>query len=97
LNKDKCIHCDGSPCPGVVLFGEILPENSWNSSLAYFCKSELAIVIGSLEVYPASQLQQMIKGKTVYINTHIDTKNHNFDLVIQKKPGEVQMQVGELI
>ncbi len=57
LKKEKCQDCGGKLRPGVVLFGEMLPEDSWDAALAHISKSDLVIVIGtSLEVYPASQL-----------------------------------------
>jgi NAD-dependent deacetylase len=81
-----------------VLFGEMLPEDSWNASLEHIRKSDLVIVIGtSLEVYPASQLPQLTKGKTVYINTEIGEQSPNFDLIIKNKAGEELRQVHELI
>ncbi|CAG9606852.1 NAD-dependent protein deacylase Sir2 [Pseudoneobacillus rhizosphaerae] len=98
LSKDSCIQCGGHLRPGVVLFGESLPENSWDASLFHIRKSDLVIVIGtSLEVYPASNLPQMTNGKTVYINTEISRNRIQFDLVIKGKAGEVLRKVDELL
>jgi NAD-dependent SIR2 family protein deacetylase len=98
LNKDSCSQCGGQHRPGVVLFGETLPEDSWNTSLYHISKSDLVIVIGtSLEVYPASSLPQMTNGKTAYINTEISGNRPRFDLVIKGKAGEVLRQVDDLL
>jgi NAD-dependent deacetylase len=75
----------------------MLPEDNWNASLKHIRNSDLVIVIGtSLEVYPASQLPQMTKGKTVYINTEVGEQT-SFDLIIKNKAGEVLRQVDELV
>lgn len=97
LDKEPCPFCGGKLRPGVVLFGEMLPEDSWNASLSHIRKSDLVIVIGtSLEVYPANQLPTMTKGKTVYINAEIEGHSY-FDLTIQGKAGEVLKQVDDLL
>jgi NAD-dependent deacetylase len=97
LNKDICSHCGGKLRPGIGLFGEMLPEDAWVASLSKIRQSNLVIVIGtSLEVYPASKLHQMTNGKTVYINAE-NGGNHNFDLIIKGKAGEVLKQVNEFL
>jgi NAD-dependent deacetylase len=98
LNKEICSHCGGKLRPGVVLFGEKLPENAWSASLSHIRKSDLVIVIGtSLEVYPVSELPQMTNGKTVYINAEVDVHGPTFDLAINGKSGEVLRRVDELV
>ncbi len=98
LAKEGCSQCSGKLRPGVVLFGEMLPEESWSASLSHIRKSDLVIVIGtSLEVYPASQLPQMTRGKTVYINMEVDSHRNDFDLIIKDRAGEVLMAVNKLI
>lgn len=98
LKKESCSNCGGNLRPGVVLFGEMLPEDSWDASLSHIQNSELVIVIGtSLEVFPASQLSSLTNGKTVYINMEIDKPSNHFDLLIQGKAGEVLEQVNELL
>ncbi|MBU8919073.1 NAD-dependent deacylase [Bacillus sp. FJAT-29953] len=98
LNKEGCSQCGGKLRPNVVLFGEMLPEESWSASLSHIHKSDLVIVIGtSLEVYPASQLPQMTAGKTVYINTEMNGQNQDFGLIIQDKAGNVLAKVNEII
>jgi NAD-dependent SIR2 family protein deacetylase len=84
LKKESCHHCGGKLRPSVVLFGESLPQDQWNASVAHIRQSDLVIVIGtSLEVYPVSSLPQMTSGKTVYINAEVGSNARNFDLFIQ--------------
>jgi NAD-dependent deacetylase len=98
LTKDAYSHCGGKIRPGIVLFGESLPEDSWNSSIDHIRKSELVIVIGaSLEVYPASNLPHMTNGRTVYINTEFSPNRPEFDLFIKGKAGEVMQQLDEIL
>lgn len=48
--------------PNVVLFGEALPSDSWNSAQSDIRNSDLLIVIGtSLEVSPVNQLPPLTR------------------------------------
>ncbi|QOR64613.1 NAD-dependent deacylase [Cytobacillus suaedae] len=98
LEKESCHSCGGKLRPGVVLFGETLPEESWNAAISHIRKSDLVIVIGtSLEVYPASELPRMTNGKKVYLNAEIDYHATHFDLTIEGKAGKILKQVDELL
>lgn len=98
INKEACEHCGGKLRPGVVLFGEMLPQDVWNRALAEIRNSELVIVIGtSLEVYPANELPYMTNGKTVYINAEIESHKNQFDLAIEGKAGVVLKQLDEML
>ncbi|WP_107838124.1 SIR2 family NAD-dependent protein deacylase [Metasolibacillus meyeri] len=86
LAKEACA-CGGRLRPNVVLFGENLPQQAWNSTLSHMKAAQLVIVIGtSLEVYPVSQLPHMTNGKTVYINLEIE--HSHFDRMVKGKAGE---------
>ena len=90
LNKEKCKSCGGPLRPGVVLFGEMLPTEAWDSALSDIERSDLLIVIGtSLEVYPVNQLPMMTKGKTVLINNEDRGGTGMFDLKIIGNAREV--------
>lgn len=96
LNKESCTHCGGKLRPNVVLFGEVLPQDSWQHTIHHIQEAELVLVIGtSLEVYPVNQLPTMTKGKTVYINLEIPANVNYFDLTIEGKAKEVLQQVNE--
>ncbi|MDE5413242.1 SIR2 family NAD-dependent protein deacylase [Alkalihalobacterium chitinilyticum] len=97
-NKESCSICNGQIRPNVVLFGEMLPEDAWNSALHHIERAELVIVIGtSLQVYPVSQLPQMTQGKTVYINKEVNDHHSFFDLIIEGSAKETLIAVDQLI
>ena len=93
LQKESC-HCSGKLRPTVVLFGESLPQASWQKAMRTIAEAQLVVVIGtSLEVYPVNQLPSMTNGKTVYINLDVARQETQFDLTIQGKAKEVLQQV----
>lgn len=67
-----CEHCGGRLRPGVVLFGEMLPEGAIAKASEVSHLSELFIVLGSsLQVSPANWFPQLAKqagAKLVIIN-----------------------------
>lgn len=90
FHKESCAQCGGKLRPNVVLFGENLPQVSWNNAMEAIRAAELVLVIGtSLEVYPVNQLPMMTKGKTAYINLDIAHHAVQFDLTIEGKVKEV--------
>lgn len=89
LQKESC-QCGGKLRPNVVLFGENLPQASWQKAMVAIESADLVLVIGtSLEVYPVNQLPSMTQGKTVYINLDVAHQVTQFDLVIQGKVKEI--------
>ncbi|WP_343033698.1 NAD-dependent deacylase [Alkalicoccus luteus] len=93
-----CQICGGKLRPGVVLFGEILPEKDWDDALAAVQQSDLIITIGtSLEVYPANQIPLMSSGRSVYINSEYSGAAADFDLVLEGRAGEILQQVDRLL
>lgn len=93
LQKESC-QCGGKLRPNVVLFGENLPQTSWQKAIHAIELAELVIVIGtSLEVYPVNQLPSMTYGKTVYINLDVAQQATQFDLTIQGKVKEILLQL----
>lgn len=94
LNKEKCKFCGGDLRPGVVLFGEMLPSEAWDSALSDIKSSDLLIVIGtSLEVYPVNQLPMMTRGKTVLINNEDRGSKGMFALKIIGSAREVLQEL----
>lgn len=50
-------HCGGVFKPDITFFGEMLPEQDWNASIAAITRADLLLVIGtSLSVFPAARL-----------------------------------------
>lgn len=82
LAKQYC-SCGGFLRPGVVLFGEFLPEDAWQGAFQAISKADVVIIIGtSLQVAPVNQLPSLTRGKKVYINMDVSASS-GFDLVIE--------------
>lgn len=98
FNKEACLVCGGKIRPNVVLFGEMLPEETWMDAMNSIRYADLVIVIGtSLEVYPVNQLPTMTKGKNVYINLAEAGNAYYFDAQINGKAKETLIQLNELL
>lgn len=96
LMKQDCTFCSGPLRPGVVLFGEILPQDAWQKALHAIEEADVVLVIGtSLEVYPVNQLPAMTSGKTIYLNQEISQTVHHFDIVIEGSAGEILDEINE--
>ena len=65
----KCKHCNGVLRPGVVWFGEGLPDHAWSHAEQLVTDCDVLLVVGtSGVVYPAARLPVMARanGKWVY-------------------------------
>lgn len=94
--KKPCPNCGGKLRPGVVLFGENLPQDAWGQALGMIRRAKLVLVIGtSLQVYPVAQLPMMTSGKVAIINYEATDLDRHFDLVLHGKAGEVLQRVSE--
>ncbi len=90
LADESCLSCGGNLRPGVILFGEGLPEDAWSGAYREIEKSDLILVIGtSLNVSPVNSLPFVSMGKKVLINMDSTAFDDRFDLVIKGKSGEV--------
>lgn len=86
LEPPLCKQCDGSIRPGVVWFGETMPELAWQRAEEAVLNCDAIFSIGTSSlVWPASQLPEMaaIRGaKVIQINpnaTALDkTTHYNF-------------------
>lgn len=97
LNKLPCKKCGGNLRPGIVLFGEGLPEEELYGAINEMEKADLVIVIGtSLTVFPVSQLPDITRGKKVYINREIPN-NSGFDLSFEETAGELLLKIDDLL
>lgn len=64
----RCAACGGAIRPGVVWFGEALPDAAWNAAIDAIERSELVVVVGTSGlVHPAASLPRMARdaGKRV--------------------------------
>lgn len=68
-----CEHCNGLLRPGVVWFGEALPEDAWQQAVEAAESADLVLVVGTSGlVYPAAQIPGLAweRGATVvHVNT----------------------------
>ena len=84
--------------PGVVLFGEMLPQDSWNGALRDMEKADIVLVIGtSLQVYPANQLPSLTEGRKVFVNYEVQGTGSGFDMVVKGKAGDVLAELNRMI
>ncbi len=67
-----CHACGGTVRPGVVWFGESLPEHAWQLAMQAAARADLMLVVGtSSQVYPAAGLQDEVRqagGRVAVIN-----------------------------
>ncbi|SFI16969.1 NAD-dependent deacetylase [Tindallia magadiensis] len=98
LNKQPCSQCGSSLRPGVVLFGEMLPQQSWENALNQIQQSDLLMIIGtSLQVHPVNMLPSMAKGKVVLINRDDIQGSYHFDLILKGSAEKILNDVNQRI
>lgn len=75
LEPPRCCHCNGRIRPGVVWFGEALPESEWRSASNAAGNADLLLSIGtSGVVYPAARIPEIARehgAHVVHINTEV--------------------------
>lgn len=58
-----CLDCGGVLRPGVVWFGERLPEHTWSAAVEAAASCEILLIVGtSLAVYPAAGLMDIARS-----------------------------------
>ncbi|MCK9537960.1 SIR2 family NAD-dependent protein deacylase [Dokdonella sp.] len=63
VEPPRCVSCGGHVRPGVVWFGESLPDAAWTEAVARAGRCELMLVVGtSGVVYPAASLPAIARG-----------------------------------
>lgn len=87
-----CPECGSILRPGVVLFGEPLPEDVWTRAVIEAMKSDFMFIIGtSCAVMPAAMIPQIAKqrGATlVEINPDESLISSIVDISVKRKAGE---------
>ena len=64
----RCAKCNGLIRPDVVWFGEMLPVDEWNASVAASERSDVFFSVGtSAIVYPAASLPQIAQRSGAYV------------------------------
>lgn len=62
VEPPQCVHCGGTIRPGVVWFGESLPEKAWAEAQTLAQDCDVVLVVGtSGVVYPAAALPDIAK------------------------------------
>ncbi len=96
INNGSCRACGSVLRPGVVLFGESLPAEAWESAYNEIGKSNLLLVIGtSLNVSPVNSLPFVAKERKVLINMEATEFDDRFDLTIKGKAGEILKETAD--
>jgi NAD-dependent deacetylase len=93
----RCNNCDHIIKPDVVLFGEPLPQNTWEKAYQESINADLILVVGSsLEVSPANSLPEtaLDHGAVLLINNQGDTYLDDRALVLLRM--DVELGVGQL-
>jgi NAD-dependent deacetylase len=88
----RCPECGGVMRPDIVFFGENLPEEALEESMAAFEECDLAVVLGtSLKVYPAAGLPSLRKRGVplVIVNREPTSADYSAELVFHDSIGEV--------
>jgi NAD-dependent deacetylase len=97
VDVPSCPLCGGIIKPHTVLFGEAMPARETREAERRARQSDLFVVVGSsLVVYPAAYLPVHAKhaGATlVIVNLTPTPSDHNADLIVRGKAGDVMVQV----
>lgn len=100
-DQSTCERCGGKLRPGVVLFGEMLPEDALADAIALAEDCHLFLVLGSsLAVSPANYLPERAKGKGAglyIINRDPTPLDYMADGVINDSIGKVLEAVEGII
>lgn len=100
LQKTSCQACGGPLRPGVVLFGEALPQKIWEGAMQEVERAHLLLVIGtSLQVSPVNQLPLLMagRGRMILINQEPTPLDDSFHLIFKEKAGETLWRIQERI
>lgn len=95
LEPPRCEHCGGRLRPGVVWFGESLPETALRRAFSAAQDADLLLVVGtSGVVYPAAELPTIARSagaRVIHINPRLNLENG--DLGIAGAAGEILPQL----
>lgn len=95
-NVPRC-SCGGLLRPDVVWFGESIPQDVWQQSIAFLSQADGALVSGtSGVVWPAAAIPELAKrggAKTIEINLEATPVTPIVDVSIQGRAGEILPQI----
>ncbi|MEY4591404.1 MAG: hypothetical protein RIR18_299 [Pseudomonadota bacterium] len=97
LPPPECGECDGYIRPGVVWFGEELPQDVWHKSVKAISQCDLLLTIGTSSlVQPAASLPNKAKslGKPIIVINPSYTEHERIaNITLHGKAGEVLPQL----
>ncbi len=97
--QPACDECGGRMRPGVVWFGEALPEGAFERSIEFASSADACLVIGTSGiVYPAAAIPEFAKraGATlIEINPNRSELSSLCDIVLEARSGEVLPRIVE--
>ncbi|MCI0392369.1 MAG: NAD-dependent deacylase [Acidobacteria bacterium] len=92
LNLPRCSKCRSPIKPDVVLFGDLLPFDVWNSAVEKVKRCDLMLVLGSsLLVYPAAELPNIALAsgaKLIIVNREATEYDALADVVVHSQLGD---------
>ncbi|NWF84246.1 MAG: NAD-dependent protein deacylase, partial [Bryobacteraceae bacterium] len=97
LLVEPCAACGGLLRPGVVWFGESLPEDVWTEAVGLATDCEVLLVAGtSAVVYPAAGLARMARqAKVIEVNLEETPLSSAAHISLRGKAGEILPQLVE--
>ncbi|PID88424.1 MAG: RNA polymerase subunit sigma [Bacteroidia bacterium] len=98
----RCSHCAGLLKPDFIFFGENIPQEPFQASLAEAEKADVFFLIGTTGVvYPAAEIPYIAKrngAKIVELNPKRTAFTENItDIFLPGKAGEVSQTLGEYL
>ena len=95
LEPPRCEHCGGRLRPGVVWFGESLPDAALRRAFSAAKEADLLLVVGTSGiVYPAAELPTIVRragARVIHINPQLSLEDGEF--VIAVTAGEILPQL----
>ena len=97
----RCTYCGGLIRPDVVWFGEMLPEDVFQTAVEAASRCELFFAVGtSAVIFPAAGLPLTARNHGAYlveINTERTDISHIVDETLLGKAGEVLPQIVSIL
>jgi NAD-dependent deacetylase len=93
----RCEACGGMLRPGVVWFGEALPEDAWNAAVQAASGCGLMLVVGtSAQVYPAAALAPLARqsgARVIEVNVEETAQSGLAGLALRGTAGSILPQI----
>lgn len=98
----ECTDCQGLLKPDFIFFGETIPPDAFQASMAAAQKADVFLIIGSTgEVMPANQIPVMAKNsgaKIIEINPNPSNyTQHITDVFLKGKAGEIMNRLMDVL